>query len=127
MGRFSLRSLFSAKNSLFTLPVPAFSNFRRENNVNLADVKMIPTEVTEQEYKKLKKLGCCDFGCDTKVLSERQLENWNDRLSQVCCQSGSSKYIDKVSVALFNASFSMRNIQDPAVNHAHHPLSLQAS
>lgn len=110
MRNFSLSGLFSRKVDSYVLPVPEFSNFRTENGDNLADVKMIPTEVTEAEYKKLQKLGCCDYSCNMKTLSERQLEKWNDRLSEVCCKGGSSDYVNKVSVALFNASLSMQGI-----------------
>lgn len=110
MRNFSLTGLFSHKVESHVLPVPEFSNFRVERGVKLADVKMIPTEVSEAEYKKLQKLGCCDYSCNTNVLSERQLENWNDRLSEVCCKSGPSDYVNKVSVALFNASLLMQGI-----------------
>lgn len=110
MRNFSLSGLFSFKSQVHVLPVPEFSNFRIENGVKLADVKMIPTDVAEAEYKKLQKLGCCDYSCNMKTLSERQLENWNDRLSEACCRGGSRDYVNKVSVALFNASLSMQGI-----------------
>lgn len=107
------------------MPLPQFSNFRQEDGINIADVKMIPMDVSESEFKKLKALGCCDIGCGTEVLSERQIEKWNDRLSELCGANGSTDYTSKVSLALFHASLSMQEIKRSKLSPPGQPVSMQ--
>lgn len=109
MSMFDLTSLF--KRQEYTLCCPEFSNFRRERGMNLADVTMRPISVSQAEYKKLNKLGCCDIGSHISTMNESEVENLNDRLSRFTQENGSTKYTEAVSKSLFNASVRMQGVQ----------------